>query len=544
MIESVAGLYGVLAGLGLFFGVAVACVGGEALQVRIPQLAQSVRNAEAIESLEVVPDRDKADITVPQPVAVPELREAESSASALKARITLLEMEVRTAKKSLETFQAEAELKLNDLLDAIEADKKRQTEVEARLQVASDALEAQKTASTEALDAQKASSAEVLAELQRQLEEAAAKLAEERRLAEAAAVLQKLREADLQARVEHMMAAGEGAQLQVSSLEQTLEQLRGQFDAVTARLPVRELEIEREIDRIDQASLALALDEIERLELEQAAGDAVVLQQQALLQEQIEALQKQAAESGEALASAARELEGERRLSFELEARSKVQSKSLEETGAMLAEAKAALARHYDSIREQLQAGSSMRLEDGVKGGEGEKLFTLSTDLVPLIGQLDAATATAIADVKALREQLERERAFFAAAAVEKDSELSAVRAELVEMQQRVKAISEDASARATEMESAHAAALAAMTEEHALCIAGLKGELDGLRKAVKVRDREIGMLENDLKAERDSTVRVLDDVRETEATLTARMRELETEFALPDTDVPRREQP
>ncbi len=685
-MERVARLYSVLAGIGMFFGVSAACVGGEEAQMQILQLARSGRNAEAIESFEAMPDRDEADIAVLRAAAgcywrerrfeearglyrrildrqsnlnalgdgdqlsallgrelpaadtadtmdsavlkpeVPaaksveppagdgksvqgaalgqeleaikaqyqalemeresqrqdadariaaltaaaaerageldalraqlaesaataaataaesleERREAESRASELKERVASLEMEVQAASKSRETLQAEAELKINDLLDAIETDKSRQTEIEARLQAAADALEAQKAAA-DALDAQKASAAETSAGLQRQIEEATAKLAEERRLAEEASVQQQLREADLRARVEQVMAAGEEAQLQVSSLEQTLEQLRGQLDAVTAQLAVRDLEMAQELDRVDRASLELALDEVERLELEQAAGDAAVVQQQALLLEQIETLQKQAEVSGKSLAAVGRELEDERRARFELEARSQEQANVLEETGALLAEAKAALSRQYDAIREQVQAGGTMRLEDGVTGGEAEgkaeTLVTLSPDLVPLIGQLEAATATAMADVKALREQLERERALFAAAAVEKDAELSVVRAEMVAMQQRVQAISEEASARAAEMEAAHAAALVAMTEAHDLRIAGLKGELDGLRKAMEARDRAIGMLEEDLKAERDSTARVLDVARETEATLTARIRELETAFALPDTE-------
>ncbi len=676
-MERVARLYSVLAGIGMFFGVSAACVGGEEAQMQILQLARSGRNAEAIESFEAMPDRDEADIAVLRAAAgcywrerrfeearglyrrildrqsnlnalgdsdqlsallgrelpaadtadtmdsavlkpeVPaaksveppagdgksvqgaalaqelqaikaqyqaleaeresqrqdadariaaltaaagerageldalrtqlaeaaataaataaesleERREAESWTSELKVRIGSLEMEVQAANKSREALQAEAELKINDLLDAIETDKARQAEAEVQLQSA-----------TAALEAQKASAAETSAGLQRQIEEATAKLAEERRLAEEASVQQQLREADLRARVEQVMAAGEDAQLQVSSLEQTLEQLRGQLDAVTAQLAVRDLEMAQEVDRVDRASLELALDEVERLELEQAAGDAAVVRQQALLLERIETLQKQAEVSGESLAAVGRELEEERRARFDLEARSQEQAKALEETGAMLAEAKAALARQYDAIREQVQAGVTMRLEDGVTGGEeaegkAETLVTLSPDLVPLIGQLEAATATAMADVKALREQLERERALFAAAAVEKDAELSVVRAEMVAMQQRVQAISEEASARAAEMEAAHASALVAMTEAHDLRIAGLKGELDGLRKAMEARDRAIGMLEEDLKAERDSTARVLDVARETEATLTARIRELEAAFALPDTE-------
>lgn len=686
-MERVARLYGVLAGVGIFFGVAADCLGGENAQMQILQLARSGRNAEAIESFERMPDRDAADIAVlraaagcywrerrfeearglyrrilerqsnlnalgdgdhisallgrelPAADAVdkaggagaeppaqepptadgvaaaqagtggeldalkaqyqvlaaeresqrqeadariaeltaaaaerageldalrtqlaaaataaepsPEQREAESRTTALKAHIAALELEIQAANKSRETLQAEAELKINDLLDAIETDKTRQAETETRLKEAADALEAQKaaaadalatqaTTAAEALEAQKVAAAETAAGLQRQLEEATARLAEEQRLAGEAATQQKLREADLQARVDQMMAAGEDARLQVSSLEQTLGQLRGQLDAVTAQLAVRDLEVAQDLDRVDRASLELALEELERLEREQAAGDAAVVQQQALLLEQIEALQKQAAETGEALATAGRDIEEERRLRFELEARNQEQAKALGETAAMLEEAKAALARQYDAIREQVQSGSTIRLEDGVTGDEGKAepaLVTLSPDLVPLIGQLEAATATAMADVKALREQLERERALFATAAAEKDSELLAVRAELAAMQQRVQAVADESAARAAGMETAHAAALAAMTEAHDLRIAGLKGELDGLRKAVEARDRAIGMLEADLKTERDSTARVLDMARETEATLTTRIRELETAFALPDTE-------
>ncbi len=439
-MERVTRFYGVLAGVGIFFGVAVACVGGEA-----------------------------ADMAA-APESSPELLEAEPRTTALKARIATLEMEVQAVNKSRETFKAEAELKINDLLDAIETDKTRQAEAEVQWQAATDALVAQK-----------ASAAEISAGLQRQIDE------------------------------------------------------------VKAQLAVRDQEMEQALGRVDRASLELALDEVERLEKELAAGEAAAVQQHALLLKQIETLQKQAVEAGESLATARRELEQERRLRFELEARSQAQAKAIEETGAMLAEARAALARQYDAIRRQLQAGVTMRLEEGVTegeaGGKAEPLVTLSPDLVPLIGRLETATATAMADVTALREQLERERALLAVSVVEKDAKLSAERAEMVAMQQRVQAISEEASARAAEMEAAHAAALAATADAHELRIAGLKGEIEGLKKAMESRDRTIGMLEEDLKAGRDNTARVLDEARETEATLASRIRELETAFALPDTE-------
>jgi len=496
---------------------------------RITELmTAAAERAGEMEALRTQVAGEAAKAAAAEAAVLQEREQLEARASVLNMRIETLAQEVEAANAARAAIQSETDLKINDLLDAIETEKTRKAEVDAQLQ-----------ATMEALEVQKAAAAEIATDLEREVEAAWETLTQERRLAEAAAANHELREAELRVRVEQVTAASDEAQLQAISLEQTLGQLRDQLDAVTAQLAVRDLELAQEIDRVDRASLALALDEIERMEQEQAARDAAVAQQQALLLERIEVLGAQASEANAALGTVERDLEDERRQRFNLEARAQEQAKALADTGAMLEEAKAALARQYDAIREQVQGGITMRLEDGETAGTGVALNSLSPDLVPMIGQLEAATATAAAEVKQLREQLERERAMFAAAAAEKDAGLSAMRVEMAAMQQRVEAIAEGAGDREAAMATAHTAVLAAMTEAHELRVAGLKGEIDGLRNAVAARDRAVGMLEDDLQTERASTARVLAMARETEAALAARIRELETAFALPDTEAP-----
>lgn len=325
----------------------------------------------------------------------------ESRAAALNQRIAALEQDVESARKAHATLKAETDQKMTDLLDAIEAEKGRRVQTEAELRVAAATLEAQK-----------ASAAETAGDLERQVEAAREQVVQEQSLAAAAAADHQMREVELRARVAQVMAAGESAKLQVALLEQTLDQLRGQLDAVSAKLAVRNLEVDQVIARMDNDSLELALDEIERQEQEQATRAAVAAQQQALLKEQIEMLEAQASMADGTLATRSRELEDERRRRFDLEAQTQEQAKALEETAAMLEEAKAALARQYDALREHVQGGARIRLEDGETNGTTNARLSTSPDLVPMIGQLEAATATAVAEINALKAALAaRERA-------------------------------------------------------------------------------------------------------------------------------------
>lgn len=513
---------------GMLFGA------GDDAQMRILELARSGRNAEAIRVYEALPDKTQADIAVlraaagcywrerqfeeartlyraimerqstlttlesggpedalPQPTAVEPLTapagseavapdaavqanetagtealeppsgntsaEAstvvqaqatlESRAAALQQRIAALEQDVESARKAQATLKAEADQKMNDLLDAIETEKARRVQTEAELRV---------TAAT--LEAQKASAAETAADLERQVEAAREQVVQEQSLAAAAAADHQMREVALRARVAQVMAAGESAKLQVALLEQALDQLRGQLDVVSAKLAVRNLDVDQVITRMDHESLERALDEIERLEQEQATRAAAAQQQQSLLHERIETLETQASMADGTLATRSRELEDERRRRFDLEAQTQAQAQALEERAALLEEAKAALARQYDALREHVQGGATIRLEGGVQIDAAEARMSRSPDLVPMIGQLEAATTTAVAEV-------------------------------------------------------------------------------DRLKKAVAARDRTIGMLEDDLQRERDGTARVLSMARETEAALTARIRELENTRSTPGSE-------
>jgi chromosome segregation ATPase len=420
----------------------------------------------------------------------------EERTAVLNARVAALEQDLSAARMAHERLKMDTSVKMNDLLDAVETEKVRRERAEA------DILSA-----TALLASHKASAAETTADLTRQVEEARERLARERGMAEAAAADHQLREVELRARVAQITATGEEAKLQVALLEQTLGQLRGRLDEVTAQLAVRDLEVELKIDRVDHATLALALDEIERLEQEQAAADAVAARQQALLQDKIGMLELRLSSADESLAAVRQDLDSERRQRFDLEEQAREQAKAFAETAAMLEDAKAALVRQYDALREHVQGGASIRIEGGETNGMPNARLSMSPDLVPMIGQLETATATAVAEVRQLREQLERDRAVLATVTAEKEAELSALRAEMATLQQKVRAISAEATGRESAMEAAHAAAVEAITRAHDLRVAGLKSEIDALNAAMATRERVLTVREAGQQVDQDAAV-------------------------------------
>jgi len=421
-------------------------------------------------------------------VEAPEPQHAEPGPEALPVRIVSLEQELVAARQMHATLRANADQKLNDLLDAIEAEKTRREKVEAELKAVAAMLERQKASAS--------------ADFERQMQAVSEQLTREQRLAADAAADYQLREVELRARVAQITAVGEDARLQVALLEQMLEQLRGRLDTVTAQLASRDREEAQETGHVGHASLALALDEIERLEQEQAEKEAAAAQQQAQLQERNEALEMQVSSADRTLTSVRRELDGERRQRFDLEAQTREQAEALEETAAMLAEAKAALARQYDVLREHVQGGKTIRLgNDQAPGMADVQVTPPAPDLVPMIGQLETATATAVAEVRELREQLEHERSALAVVVAAKEAELSALRAEMATLQQQVSAVAAAATGRESAMEAAHTDAMAAMARAHELRVAGLKSQIDALKLAVATRDRAVLLLEDDRQA-------------------------------------------
>lgn len=369
-------------------------------------------------------------------------QQLQSQVAVLGERIGVLGREASSAREAYETLRASSDRKINDLLDANKAEKNR-----------SDASDQRMAA----------------------------------------------REAELLARIEEMRTAGEASRLQITSLEQTLEELRDRFKDVSARLAEVVSEMHERVDRVDDSSLALALQEVELLEREYTQLESETAARQAELQAQIRRLEEDAAGAAGVLAETVRERDAERERRVGLEQQQSAQTRELSEAKAQLDEAKAALARQYDVIRAQLQGGVSMRLEGvDTPGTAAGETVRLAPDLVPMIGQLEDAAARASVEVQQLRVLLEYERAAFAAATAKNES------------------------------------ALAAMTAAHELRAAGLKGEIQRLEAALAARDRLVAMLESDLATEREASERVLVMARDAEAALSARIQALEAAVASP----------
>jgi predicted nucleic acid-binding Zn-ribbon protein len=434
----------------------------------------------------------------------------------LKAEIEQLERDLSAARQIAAKLETDADQKINDLLDSIAHEKANREKAEADLKV--------KEATLADIQAQSASDS---AALQLALDKAHRDLKQARSLAEAAATDHELREVELRAKIATMSASGEQAKLQIVMLEEALATLRGQLESVQTKLSDRNHTLSNELERVGNDSLELALDEIERLESEQAASDALAATQLAELQETIKLLEAETAGDQEALAALKNELEDERRQRSELEKQTQSQLELLSEKETLLAEAKQALSRQYDALREHLQGGTTIRLENG--DDAVDDAIVLSPDLVPMIGQLEAATATAVETVNSLREKLDHEREIFEKALQDKETELDALRTELADNEQRLQEMAASATRDQSALEAEHARAIAAMAKEHESAVNALKSEIETLRNVLASRDQAVAMLEDELTAERAGTARVLSLARKTEETLTARIRQLET---------------
>jgi predicted nucleic acid-binding Zn-ribbon protein len=483
-------------------------------ETRIAELtadaAEKATQMEALQAqLQAASDDSESD-------SVPEKGEPDSRVSALATRIEQLERDLSAARQIAAKLETDADQKINDLLDSIAHEKANREKAEADLIV--------REATLADIQAQSASDS---AALQLALDKAHRDLKQARSLAEAAATDHELREVELRAKIATMSASGEQAKLQIVMLEEALATLRGQLESVQTKLSDRNHTLSNELERVGNDSLELALDEIERLESEQAASDALAATQLAELQETIKLLEAETAGDQEALAALKNELEDERRQRSELEKQTQSQLELLSEKETLLAEAKQALSRQYDALREHLQGGTTIRLENG--DDAVDDAIVLSPDLVPMIGQLEAATATAVETVNSLREKLDHEREIFEKALQDKETELDALRTELADNEQRLQEMAASATRDQSALEAEHARAIAAMAKEHESAVNALKSEIETLRNVLASRDQAVAMLEDELTAERAGTARVLSLARQTEETLTARIRQLET---------------
>jgi hypothetical protein len=484
----------------------------------------------------------------------------EVEVAALREQIKARVQDVDKAQKTYDALRTQSERKANDLLDAVAQEKKRRESAEAELAKATatrESLEAATAKEHVELDIQVKQAGEQV-ELERKRAAADVKAAGERAVADAKAAVERAaadakaageraaadakaageREAALLARIEEMNTASAAAAARVVSLEKDLQEMRDRVDKESSLLAVRNLELTQKLEGIQQGSVELALAEIERLELEHAALAKEASNRQAALEAQIAALEVTGAEASKVLAATekARAEEQEKRLA--LEARSAQQAEELQRTKTMLDDATAALSRQYNAIRDQVQGGVTIRLEDADGTVTGHLETAESSDLAPLIGKLEAATASATAEVQQLRRQLEQERAAFAAASSEAEAGRLALKAEIEALTQRMDEAAVAASSRESGMVAAQARALEEMAAAHDLRVTGLKGEIDGIRAALAARDRELLMMESDLESERESSARVLALARANEETLSQRIRDLEDLLALSGTIV------
>ncbi|HAS84107.1 MAG TPA: hypothetical protein DCS43_15860 [Verrucomicrobia bacterium] len=494
----------------------------------------------------------------------------EAQTALLGERMSALTEETASARMAYDQLKGTSDRKINDLLDAITAEKFRNEAAESELKKLATTYE-------ERLAALQASSDErqrVVDEMRTAIE------AEKQQLEEG-----RGREATLQAALNEVKTAQEQSLAEVKRLEKSLVDLRGQHDSVTGQLKARDAEVEQLLVQLKNSSLAVALQEIELLEKELATLTEASTSRQADLQSQIEALETKLSGGTAAVEAAVRERDAVLGQRADMESRMAEQAKELADAKELIAAAMAALARQYEAIREQVREGGvTMRLEGSSdpQAADGVVLER-PTELVPLIGQLEAATVKAGEDVRQLRDLLESQRLAFDAAAQEKDREMEGLRQQTATLSKQLSdqaaavetAKSTSATASAAEkaallathaeektalvaehgkknaaLEAAHGKAMAAKDDAHseALRVAkatyaeretALKSEIETLVNAAKDRERMVQSLEEELDAERASTVRVLELARETEAALSARIRALEAAFALPDTESP-----
>ncbi len=424
----------------------------------------------------------------------------------LADRITALSQDTASARSAYDQLKTTSDSKINDLLDAITAEKIRNESTENELK---------KVVST--VEERLASSQASVEERQRLADELRVALDKEKQQLEEG----RGREAALQTALNEAKAAQETSLAEVKRLELSLVELRGQHESVSGQLKARDAEVQQLLEQLKSSPLAVALQEIELLEKEHAHLTEAAASRQAELQSQIEALDAKLSGGAAEVESVKLERDAALGQRADLESRLAGQAKELAEAKELIAAAMAALARQYEAIREQVREGGvTMRLEGEAETQAGDGVvLEQPTELVPLIGQLEAATVKAGEDVRQLRDLLESQRLAFEAAAQEKNRELDGFRQQTATL---TKQLSEQA-----------VAAQAARAESEAV----LKGEIESLVKAAKDRERVVLALEEELDAERASTVRVLELARETEAALSARIRDLEAAFALPDTE-------
>jgi len=306
-----------------------------------------------------------------------------------------------------------------------------------------------------------------------------------------------------------------------------ISELRERLPAGSASVAgARDHEVERQMDAVEQGTLDLALKEIERMELEYARLDAERASQLAALNERISSLESGQASATESQAAAEKERDDERKERQALAERYDVQAEQLQRAKSLVEKAAAALERHYDAMREQVQGSVTIRIADGneVPRTEEESM-PVSSDLAPLIGRLEEATASAAVEVQQLRNQLEKERALFAEAVAESErNRAMQVNALMLQMDEMSAAVA----TREAGMVEAHARAMEAMRVSYDRELAGLNKDLDAIRTDLEGRNRDLEALESDLESEQQSTARVLSLARANEVTLGERIRELE----------------
>ncbi len=449
----------------------------------------------------------------------------ETELAALRGQIKERMQEVETARKAYDTLWVQSETKANDLLDALAEEKKRRELTEQEIGKTKAASEAQAVAAAKAA-------------LERQAAFTGEKVEQERQRAVADAQAAKERETAMLARIAEMSKTSDTAAARVVLLEKNVREMQARVDEKTALLAVRNLELTKQLDGVEQSSVDLALAEIERLELEHASMEKEASSRQAALQGRIAVLELTGTEAPKALAASEKARAEEREKRLALEARSTQQADELKQTKAMLDEATAALSRQYNAIREQVQGGVTVRIEDGQGTVTGHLAVAESSDLAPLIGRLDKATASATAEVQQLRRQLEQERTAFATASSEAEAGRAALKAEIEALILRMDEAAVAASSRESGLVAEQARAREAMIAAHDLRVNGLKGEIDGVRAALAARDRELVMMESDLQSERESSARVLALARANEEALSQRIQDLEALLALSGTVV------
>ncbi len=437
--------------------------------------------------------------------------ESERQVAGVREQLRILETELDAARADYMLLSEESEQKSNVLLDAVEEERRRRESVETDFRQTGAELALRLRASAAVLD-----------DKDRELQAVREQLASQEALTAEAVQDSSAREGALLGQIEALRSADAAASLRVVALEQSLTQWRDRLDEVTAELAEREQDLIDPLTVVTQSTMELALEEIERLESEYASLDEASKQRQAALQSQIADLQARGDAAGTALEETAQAREHERQERLALGARYASQSDELERTRALLDEAAAALSRQYDALREQVQGGVTVRLEPAQDEASVATVFPdLSSDLSPLIVRLEAATASAMAEVVQLRLQIEQERAVFDEASSEATVERQVLKADLEALTKRIAG-----------MEVAHAQELALLQEDYARQVDGLTGEIVAIRAVLVARTRALEAIENDLDAERDSTMRLLALAQESEALLGERIRQLESQLS------------